>query len=337
VEYDLYAAVFKDGKVSEPVKFSTRRGRFVASNSHKPVAYSDDGGNTWIQAATHPDAGLNVLAYGNGVLVGISKGSPSVKGKAAWSADGGKNWTTVNNALEAAWWMDVAYGDGKFVAVYQLSSLAYSTPSIAYSTDGKTWKTQAGLPTTSFEQVAYGNGRFVAVPDGDDGWKAGWSVNGTTWNAAAIPDAGRLGWNTMAYGDGRFVAFSNYTDTYVVYSDDGQTWTRKNRGIAAATWDIAYGNGRFVAVTRGRGDWAGAAVSDDRGETWTGKQVSDYSTYSCLDLVAYGGGRFVAIDDGSGGNAVWSEDGESWTISSGKLPSINWPTDGWLDIIYIEP
>ena len=87
-------------------------------------------------------------------------GNSSGNNKAAYSEDG-IIWKSTM-LPSSAYWFDVTYGSGKFVAIARSSSNA------AYSEDGITWKTTTLPVSAVWYGTAYGNGKFVAVAYGSD-------------------------------------------------------------------------------------------------------------------------------------------------------------------------
>ena len=57
-------------------------------------------------------------------------------------------------------WNDIAYGNGKFVAI------ASKVASVTYSEDGIIWKTARMSDVNNWNSIAYGNGAFVVVGNG---------------------------------------------------------------------------------------------------------------------------------------------------------------------------
>lgn len=105
---------------------------------------------------------------------------------------------------------------------------------------------------------------------------------------------------------------SDLGPTHVLFSPDGLSW-RESTMENAVYNDVAFGDGRFVAVGRGIEDATGTiAVSDDRdAATWREVFTFDGSPSG----VAFGAGVFVAVLNF---NLVFSEDGEHW--QSSQLP-----------------
>ena len=120
---------------------------------------------------------------------------------------------TINVELPGYNWYSVTYGDGKFVAVSDGTTAAYSL-------DGITW-TKTTLPASAnWYSVTYGDGKFVAVKMAST--TAAYSLDGITWTKTTLPVSDN--WSSVTYGDGKFVAVINNSSTTAAYSLDGITW-----------------------------------------------------------------------------------------------------------------
>ena len=93
------------------------------------------------------------------------------------------------------------------------------------------------------------------------------------------------------------------------YSTDGITWTETVMPYDQIWSSVAYGDGKFVAVSEG--PVQGAAYSTD-GITWIGTSMPSQAAWSAL---AYGDGKFVAAT-GNTDTAAYSTDGINWTAST---------------------
>lgn len=113
--------------------------------------------------------------------------------------------------------------------------------------------------------------------------------------------------------------FVAISDHRAAYSEDGIVWFES--GISSYTsWeDIAYGNGRFVVIHKGE-----AAYSTD-GRDWT---IVALRQFDDLRHIAYGNGKFVAVGHNSN-YVAYSEDGTYWTF---EQPA--WGTTDWGSIAY---
>ena len=104
-----------------------------------------------------------------------------------------------------------------------------------------------------------------------------------------------------------------------IYStDNGGTWTNSsNATYDAFSWySVAFGNGRFVALSNG----APYALYSSNGITWT--QTTAFNVGKTWNAVSYVNGLFVAVngatDNGTGGQQLISRvatspDGITWT------------------------
>lgn len=116
------------------------------------------------------------------------------------------------------------------------------------------------------------------------------------------------------------------------------SWSFRNIPNVISTSDyrsVAFGNGRFVALTCEMGTSNNAIVSTDNGNTWNYYLLSSngLNTTNCVRpwcALTYGvvssTPRFVAVAFGANGTtdrAMYSSDGQTWTICS-NVPLGNW-------------
>lgn len=263
---------------------------------------------------------MSRIVWGSGVYLGVEKfGSPA----GLWSSTNGREWKPLP-PMEAGL-LDVAYGNGKFVAVgsrgevgtsaegrdwiFDTSGTRRSLNQVVFgkgvfvavgdfntcltSTNGIQW-TRRQLTTPwpfagRFTDIAFGNGTFVAA----NGFEVFSSANGTTWTRteflSLVPGIYRIN-----YAAGAFVSWSEF-ETDIFRSTDGKSWASVVSPIDRFLEGIAYGNGVAVAV----GD-ASARTNKSLIMTsanfvdWT---IRDSGTNEWLHAVAYGAGRFVAVGD----------------------------------------
>jgi hypothetical protein len=224
------------------------------------------------------------------VATGV-QGQPSDKVK---YSDDGINWTEAT-LPSSQMWHNVAFGNGRFVAVPDGSSMA------VYSDDGINW-TETPLPfLSSWASVIFGNGRWIAFANYPHG--AAYSDDGINWTEMSPPVSGTPSWS-VAFGNGRFVAVPN-GGSMAIYSDDGINWTETPLPTRGDWTTVTYGNGRFVALLRGS---VPAAYSDD-GINWTEMSMPSNAIWHAS---AFGNGRFVAISRYPL-TAAYSDDGINWT------------------------
>jgi len=196
---------------------------------------------------------------------------------------------------------DVAYGNGKFVAVGIGGQIVYSTNGVAWNA-----ATNNGfrISDTNIQGVSYGGGKFVAF-----GSRQVVSGGVTTWNDIVYSSDG-IRWtradttnfyeavSSITYGNGKFVAVCK--SGRLGYSLDGVTWSfvtdNALDGVSFST--AAYGNGRFVVV----GSSGKTAYSTD-GITWT---VLVSGTFSSI---TFANNRFIVWNKET---SAGSSDGLTW-------------------------
>ena len=237
--------------------------------------------------------------------------------------DGGWNALTTSSGLEQINYLDIAYGDGRFVAV------AYAgTNKVAVSEDGLTWQTKGtsnGVSNNTWASVAYGNGRFVAVENNSSFNRVIYSDDGgDNWTASTMANNGR--WGAVEYGADRFVACDNGSGTSRVnYSIDGKTWNAVGVGDGVPNfswWGLCYGQGKWIVVGGTRilySDDSTATKFTDLGAAGTPVLSGVY-----LKDVAYGAGKFVAVEQNKIRGAIYSDDGITWQAANGVDLGTKW-------------
>jgi hypothetical protein len=141
-----------------------------------------------------------------------------------------------------------------------------------------------------------------------------YSTDASSWTQpTTIPQSNFVSWSDIVYANEKFVAVGR---TSCAYSTNGLDWTAGN--IEALSYDrrIAYGNGKFVAITQGQ-DTKEVFISTD-GVSWEKTSYNLWTNYGRWSGLTFGNGIFIAVESGYNQIAV-SEDGLSWTNS---YPSI---------------
>jgi len=155
--------------------------------------------------------------------------------KAQTSPDGA-SWT--ERTVPTAFWRDVAYGNGVFVAVS--SSMPGETWSniVMRSTDGVTWNSQAmGVSGSFWYKIAFGNGVFVAYCNGWNGTEFR-SVIGTATSADGITwtlHEDVLGAGTAVHFVPGSAIIVSSTQPTIWTSTDGAVWTERTLPYAASS------------------------------------------------------------------------------------------------------
>lgn len=137
-------------------------GKFVAikctdNDISGTYAYSSDGGVTWTERTLpYSNQGLSRIRWCNDRFIIICSSQNNPSNRYFYSTDG-ENWSTGYFSTPTTYWKDVAYGDGKYLAI------ADSSGRYAVSTDGVNWTEGTVVSgTTHFYSIAYCNGYFVA-------------------------------------------------------------------------------------------------------------------------------------------------------------------------------
>ncbi|MVM29138.1 T9SS type A sorting domain-containing protein [Spirosoma sp. HMF4905] len=197
---------------------------------------------------------------------------------------------------------DIAYGDGKYVAVVGNDN------KVIRSTDqGFTWTTQDVGASGAMYAIVYANSQFVAV--GNSGHIIT-STDGLTWNAHESGTNQHL----------RDITYNSYSgfvavgfNGAIVMSVDGQTWVPRNSGTTQRFNGVAYGSGKLVVV----GDGGLIMTSADKGVTWTPRVAN--VPYTLNGITGESIGNFVAV--GTNNSIVTSPDGVVWTKRVASLNS----------------
>ena len=233
----------------------------------------------------------------------------------------------IQNASEAniartqtgSLWSRIATPFGITGAVYANNNLViYKTGSnnSAYSTnDGANWTYANNVNTTfNLRNSAYGNGTIIIT-------RAEFTSNnfikshndGVTWSNSNIGFTTQ-NFGDIAYGNNKFIAIAGTGATFGIRTtDNGNTWSNITLPNAYLWRQLAYGNGKWVAVSEYsdptlRGS---AIVSTDDGNTWTTTLLANVR----WGAIAYANGIFVATNFDNG-NIITSSDGITWATSN---------------------
>ena len=209
-------------------------------------------------------------------------------------------------------WQDVAYGNGRFVAVS-----SDGTNRVMSSLNGIDWTTHL-VNTLPWYAVIYANNMFVAVATGNSNTnRVMYSSTGTSWTSTSLQDENSFTMydNCIAYGAGKFVIVGVMGADNIRYSTTGTSWTKGSASESSGWRGIAYGNGYFVstAVTgtnRVMRSTNGTSWSSITGTTSGNDWVGHYN-------IAYGNGTFVTTSSSATNSVKYStNNGATWTAIS---------------------
>jgi hypothetical protein len=277
---------------------------------------------------------LGGIAYGNGKFVALGGGGELL------IATNSSSWQRL--VAPTPWLVtDVTFGNGIFLAVGTVNN---QTGAVLRSTDGINW-TSNSIGAGRLSACAFGNGRFVTV----DNLKLFSSSDGIQWVSNSLPVFQVL--NGVEFVNDRFIALG--ATGFTLTSLDGINWsTATNDAIPSITAcvhgngttvmvsyqgaikaitstnaimaipnssvafsDVAYGNGRFVAVGSIYGP-LGAIYTSTNGLNWNTPINGEAFT---ANRVTFANEEFVAV--GMSGDVLSSKDGLNWTVQCGGVPA----------------
>ena len=126
--------------------------------------------------------------------------------------------------IAASNYSDIAYGNGKFVAVTD------SSTNLRYSSDGINW-TGITIGSFSLRGVTFANGKFVAVGGEFSGTdlitNVQVSTDGINWTRYT-PFTNAIGPKAITFGNGLFVVVADTGSNRVMTSPDGINWTLRS-------------------------------------------------------------------------------------------------------------
>jgi len=232
-------------------------GMYVAVNSESPYFALSKDGLAWHPTFV-PQASSGPITFGNGIF--LTGGSPNLTSK------DGIHWAAEN------------HDGGQYCITY--AGGFFLTGDIQVSINGTNW-IAGRWPLSSWSPsagVAYGNGQFVVV--GPAGWICT-SSDATNWTTFT-------GYPTLkgvAFGNGQFVAVTS--DGSVLISPDGVLWPLPagNAQFDGYAVGITFGNGQFVV-------WGNDVFSSADGIAWKRHKWTGASSPS--DIV-YLNGSFWAF------------------------------------------
>lgn len=192
----------------------------------------------------------------------------------------------------------IAYGNGVYVAIG-------SDGLILTSKDTKEWTPIDTGIISYFNNIAFGNDRFIIVSDDGNNMV---SYDGYTWKNHPSITCYNFG---IIYKNGLFIITA---DDFIL-TTNGDGWVEQLRWDYSSLYDIAYGDGVYVAVGSD-----GTILSSTDLHKWDNRSANiEYrggSSNSPNDIcsIAYGNGIFVAIIEGTLDNPILtSPDGINWT------------------------
>ncbi|MBQ8886279.1 MAG: hypothetical protein IJY61_01080 [Candidatus Gastranaerophilales bacterium] len=251
---------------------------------------------TWQENTGYYYKNWNSFAYGSSkyVLVG-NDGYIS-------TSDDGVTWNSATVPGGTANKLDVAYGNGCFIAT------SYGSVYFLLSMDGgNTWQNTAvgnASYNKMWQKIAFGNGRFVAISlTGDAVSTTATTIN---WQGVLSWAGDVMNWRSLAFGNGIFVAVSD--GGYVSTTVDGLIWSTPTliheAGFNCINFDDV--NNRFIINTDD--DLIISTIDGLKFETIGTIPVTGALNSNFI----IGAGKAIAIQTGSG-TVYETTDFNTWT------------------------
>lgn len=276
-----------------------------------PVASANaaDMGTTW-NNATLPNgaAGLDSIAFGNGVFVGVN-----TQGDILRSTDG-KTWSSVQQSNVV--WSSAAFGGGVFVILGEDGS----GPVFKRSTDnGVSFSnaTSGALNSGGYTGLSYGQGQFIAMDTQGNCEVAVSSNAGQTWVNGASSDSCDS-YISSTFGNNKFVSISSAPSIEFTTNPSSVNWNPVTFGnnVYPLSGDtpsqIAYNGTEFMFLLFDSNGDVYVYTSTD-GENWADGTATSGLPSSEYSGLAWDGNAWLAGANGNGTGIYRSADGVTWT------------------------
>jgi hypothetical protein len=176
---------------------------------------------------------------------------------------------------------------------------------ITTSTNGRVWQVVKDTPL-GLTGIAFGNGVGVATGIGGSIYvNSGQNENWSVVDSGSTNTLHHVAYGKTLFGPSLFVVVGE--QGALLYSTNGERWSRPTAAGTNNFFDVTYGNGAFVALARFRdGNRVGSRLfSTVNGESWGFGEFSNQ-----FNALAYGSGLFEVV--GNGGQIFWSDNGSDW-------------------------
>jgi hypothetical protein len=207
--------------------------------------------------------------------------------------------------------------------------LAFAGRVSAQSDPLNNWHWRNPLPGGNrLNSLTYADGFFTAVGNGATVLT---STDGVQWAQQAFPVNGTL--QSIVHGNGMFITVGGTLtiNPLIGVSTNGRDWFAITNTTQMGPTDVAFGDGRFVALCRSFP--ASAALVSSNGADWAAYPIEDAYT---LNAITYANGLFIAvgrnyefISDTQETRILTSPDGINWTkqalpiMASPYQPALN--------------
>lgn len=260
---------------------------------------------------------LNRVAYANGQFVAVGADQQS---NVILTSRDGVSWTPrYSDSDPRSPFLDVAYGNGQWLALRKFDDPGEFENAFVSSTDGVNWvsrKFDVPKSSDSLLSLAFGGNLWVSV--GLRGLIFS-SLDGINWIQQRAATTNNL--TRVCYENGEWLA-AEQEGSKISVSVNGMDWIAFD-SLNIQTMNVngfAFGNGKFVGVGDATVNYVffDAILLSPDGLRWA---RSTYARNSLFD-VCFAEGQFVAVGDGT---ILSSPDGITWSVrksGAGYLRSV---------------
>ena len=249
-------------------------GQIVALGGNEELLTATNSGN-WDRGILPAAYFVSDAVYGNGRFLAIGGvGGPTNQVGLAMTSTNGFDWTT--NVTGPSWLAGCAFGNGMFVAVGNSTLLS--------SPDGVNWTSRVSTNVLGIYGVDFVGDHFLAIG------RAGLmmtSLDGIHWSAPTTDGGTDL--YAAASGNGTTVIVGDYERIKIISA----TNSSEHPAVDDVKFhDVAYGNGRFVAV--GTVFAFGIIYTSTNGFDW------DYTIFGetyMLNRIVFPNGEFIVVGE----------------------------------------
>ncbi len=216
-----------------------------------------------------------------------------------WTYDGKMSAATVVSVFDITWIPFL----NKWVAA---TNVNLPNATIYTSSNGTSWTpTNSGLTSGTVNNFATDGTKVIGTVN--TGGQLVKSTDASTWSIQTLTGVLTSSLFSIIYepSTSKWVAVGGSGG--IITSPDGNTWTKQTSPVSTGFRAVAYGNGRYVAVSNN----AGIAVWSTDAVTWT--QSSTGLASQGLTRMTFVNGVFVAV--GTNGAIISSTDGATWSAA----------------------
>jgi len=246
-----------------------------------------DGGNVYFintegvitrTASVGSNSNLWGATYGKNTYVAVGAG------RSIYTSSDGGSWIAHSIPNASTYIYDVTYSEesGKFAATGDGGT-------VVLSNDATDWQDVSPGLNAELNGIAYANGYIITV--GRYGTIFVSNNDGKSWIRPSAPTSEDL--RGVVYGNGYYIIAGGESEGYALISQDPERWDTLVPIAENWIWDIAFGDGVFVAVGQGGTIVYSKTPPYRKWEELSGKCKDLMPSYEWWHDVSFADGRFV--------------------------------------------